>query len=245
MSADASRFEFKYRITPHTYYALRNALAAHMRRDYFTERASGCRYFVRSLYYETAAHDIYAQKMSGDFARVKYRLRSYGKSADPRQPIRAELKVRRGEALSKYQCFVSMDEYEQFIRQQYWGARAHPVLDEFARGVHLLGLQPAVLVDYHREGFEARDGSRVRVTFDHKVGSTQATSLFPVGEPFFRVHHPGEVVLEIKFRHDPPRWLGPLVRAYGLRLVANSKFTQGIEVGRRDRCYPNGVLVVR
>jgi len=243
---EAGRFEFKYRISYHEYYALRNALAPHMRRDFFTEQASTRGYFVRSLYYETADNQIYAQKMSGDYSRVKYRLRSYHDQPDPALPIRAELKVRRGESLSKYQQFITLDDYTSFLCSKNWGtAPADPVLTEYARGVRLLGLQPSVLIDYHREGYEARDAGGVRLTFDHGVRSAHASSLFPEREAFFRIHHPNEVVLEIKFRNAPPRWLMPLVKRHGLRLVANSKFTQGIEAGRRDRYYPNGVLVVR
>jgi hypothetical protein len=243
---EAGRFEFKYRISCREYYAVRCAIAQYMRRDFHTLRAGGDRgYFVRSLYYETADYGVYAQKMAGNGNRAKYRLRSYEDAPSDGLSIRAEIKVRKGESLAKYQAFVPFRQYLRFLRCKDWEEADHPVLEEFSRGVHLAGLHPCVLVDYHREGYESRGNDGVRITFDHAVRSAQADCLFPVPKPFFRVHHSHEVVLEIKFRQAPPDWLKCIVQAYGLRLVANSKFTQGIEVGRRDRCPPNGILIVR
>lgn len=246
LSQKSGRFEFKYRITPLQYYAIRNAIAPYMRHDTYTAKRPERRYLVRSLYYETDSFHIYAEKMAGDHGRVKYRLRSYSDTRRVDLSVRVEMKVRRGESLSKYQCFVPFEEYEHFIRHKQWmNPHVDPVLEEFARGVHLMALQPSVLVDYYREAFASRMDDGLRLTFDHQVRSAQADQLYPQPAPFSRVHHSGEVVLEVKYRLKPPSWLKHIIHGYGLRLVANSKFTQGIEAGRRDRHYPNGVLVVR
>lgn len=242
----AGRHECKYRISPQQYLAMRSAVFRYMRLDRYTARAQTKGYVVRSLYYDTAEYRVYAEKLAGDCARVKYRLRSYSLEDTDSAPVRVEMKVRRGEALAKYQHFVSKDQYARFLSQQDWGEDVdHPVLTEYARGVRLLNLQPVVLVEYEREGFESKMNDGVRLTFDHHVRSARASALFPAPRPFFRVHHIHEVVLEVKFKQTPPIWLKPLVQAYGLRLVANSKFTQGIEVARPDRCHPQGVVVVR
>lgn len=127
-----------------------------------------------------------------------------------------------------------------------WGGEPmHPVMEEFARGVHLMGLEPCVLVDYHREGYASRFGDDIRMTFDRHVQSVASRTLFPGPGAFFRLHHTHEVVLEVKFRQKPPLWLKPIVQQHGLRLVANSKFTQAMEAARQDHVYPGGVLVVR
>ncbi len=241
----SGRFENKYRILLQAYLALRNAITPHMRTDRYTRLAGRDGYFVRSLYFETLDNAIYTQKMAGDCDRVKYRLRSY--TADPScsPPIRVEMKVRRGESLSKYHTFVDYALYKDFIARRTWGENHDVVLEEFARGVYLSCLQPFVLIDYTREGYESRYGDGVRLTFDHAVRSTQAKCLFPEPKPFFRVHHSREVVLEIKYKLAPPAWLREIVQGHGLRLVANSKFTQGIEAGRRERCNADGILIVR
>lgn len=243
--AATGRFEFKYRISNIEYNIIRNAITPYMKADYFTNNAGNRGYFVRSLYYETRNYNIYSQKMAGDCSRVKYRLRSYCENPDNDMKIRVELKVRRGESLSKYQTFVSLGQYYDFKTYKYWNDDNDPVLEEFARGVHLLDLQPSVLVDYFREGYESRFNDGIRLTFDHGVQSARSKDLFPEKKPFFKVHHSYEVVLEIKFRGKLPFWLKKIIKGYGLRLVANSKFTQGIEVGTQDRFYPNGILIVR
>lgn len=242
----AERFEFKYRVPRCHYHAIRNAIRPFMKQDYYTQRSNGDGYFVRSLYYESPSGRIYAEKLSGDCARVKYRLRSYTDQPNSATIIRAEMKVRRGETLSKYNEFVPVEVAHNFIERKCWGNhKIIPILEEFARGVHLQCLNPTILIDYWREGYESRLDDDVRLTFDHRVCSAHERVLFPVHHPFFRVHHQGEIVLEIKYRKMMPEWIGPIIRAFGLRTVANSKFTQGIEVGRRDRHFPGGVQVVR
>lgn len=239
------RFENKYRISKDSYHAIRNALTPHMRPDVYTSLSGRDGYFVRSLYFETFHHFIYAQKMAGDSDRVKYRLRSYSADAGSCSKVRVEMKVRRGESLSKYHTFVDYAQYTRFMETRDWGGAMDDTLEEFSRGMYLFCLRPSVLVDYEREGYESRYRDGVRVTFDHAVRSTHANTLFPDPLPFSRVHHSGEIVLEIKYQVAPPLWLRDIVQRYGLRLVANSKFTQGIEVGRRERYYPSGVIIVR
>lgn len=241
----AGRSEYKYRIRIDEYLALRNALRPHMRMDRFTRAAPGKGYLVRSLYYETPADTLYAQKEAGDSARVKYRLRAYTDTPACAPPIRVEMKVRRGELLFKHSVFVPHEAYAGFIQTNQWAEMSDPVLEEFAHGVRRLSLAPYVLIDYHREGYASRYRDGLRVTFDHGVSSAHAKELFPERHHFFRTHHEREIVLEIKFPGVLPEWFRPLVCAFGLRQVANSKFSQGVEVGRRDRVYLDGVVVVR
>ena len=89
------------------------------------------------------------------------------------------------------------------------------------------------LVEYYREGFSAVPPFSLRVTFDHKVRSTRAASLFPV-RSFFRYHNRGAIIFEIKCNKSQPGWLYQLVKVHGLRIVANSKFAQAIEVSRPE-----------
>ncbi len=97
-----ARFEWKYRLVPRQALAIRNAIAPFMRSDAFTDAARPQKgYFVRSLYFETWHHALYAQKSAGDYARVKYRFRVYCADASSAPPVRVEMKVRRGEALAK------------------------------------------------------------------------------------------------------------------------------------------------
>ncbi len=239
------RFEWKYRLDIQQYYRLRSALVPYVEPDPYTRRAPDGRYLVRSLYYDTYDYQLFDQKMAGDSQRVKFRLRTYDDQPRHNTAIKVELKVRTADAMKKYTASVSIDDYWHFQRHRYWPADDHPVLNEFARGVQLRALQAQVLIDYRRQGFQDRSREGIRVTFDHRVCSLTSGTLFPVGEPFFRQHHPLGVVFEVKCRHQRPAWLRRLVQAHGLRVIANSKFTQGIQSARHDLYRPDGVVVIR
>ena len=240
-----SRIELKYRI--HYYYQylqIKNYLAAYMTRDHYTLIYPGQGYLVRSLYFDTYDYQAYHEKMAGDNERTKFRIRSYTPRIKPGCPIRVELKMRQGEHMIKRSSFVGFDEYDHFVSTRHWPPTTDPVLIEFERQLQQRSLLPQVLVQYQREGFESKAGSDLRVTFDHQVKSAHVSSLNE-DDCFFRTHLPGTVIMEIKFKTNFPDWLSRLVRLYGLRVMANSKFTQAIQVARHDLYHPGGVVVLR
>jgi len=238
------RIESKYRISYFQYLKLRYAIIPYMKKDRFTLKAPGKGYLVRSLYYDTYDYRAYHEKMSGDCDRIKFRLRSYSEVLDNNTIIRAELKVRKANIVEKHSAFITTDEYRFFLKHRCWPSHDNSILTEFERYLHLQELRPQVLIAYEREGYESRNHDDVRVTFDHRVRSAQADKLFQ-NHLFFKVHHPHGVVLEIKFKDEFPEWLKLLAQSYGLKVIANSKFTQGIQVARHDLHHPDGIVVVR
>jgi hypothetical protein len=42
-----------------------------------------------------------------------------------------------------------------------------------------------------------------------------------------------------------PTWLEKLVRGHGLKVIANSKYTQSIQIARHDLHHPHNVILVR
>ena len=171
--------------------------------------------------------------MNGDCDRVKLRIRAYNDNPSQAMQLRAELKARKGMAMEKHNSWVNYGAYEAFMASWHWPEQRDPVLDEFERYVHLKTQRPKIIVEYRREGYSPRGSEGVRVTFDHQVRSARAEVLFPEF-PFFRKHHPGWVVFEIKCKKLQPPWLRELVQQQGLRITANSKYVQGIEVARPD-----------
>lgn len=239
-----SRFELKYRLTYFQYLKIRNAIRPYMVMDTYTRGAPNSRYLVRSLYFDTGDYQAYEQKMSGDCDRVKFRLRTYGIEDTERNPVRVELKLRQGNRMVKKSVFVPGDEYRYFIRHRHWRDLHNPVTTEFERQTLTKGLSPVVLIEYEREGYQTRLNSGVRVTFDHDVRSAHARTLFPE-RPFFQVLMPKSVILEIKFKNNLPGWLNGLVRSQGLKVIANSKYTQGLQVARHNLHHPEKVILVR
>jgi len=230
------RFELKYRLTPTQYHMLKSALVPYMEPDQYTRGADHGRYLVRSLYFDTDTYRAYHEKLAGDFSRVKMRLRSYH-DTDEGTPVRVELKTRRGLVMEKHRCFVSASDCDFFFEEWHWPATDDPVLVEFERLLHLGARRPKVLVEYKREGLEDRSGGDLRITFDHDVRSASASSIFP-DRPFFRDHHLHQIIMEVKFRLPPSSWLTALVKRYGLKFVANSKYTRAVEVSQPDVIVP-------
>lgn len=239
-----TRFELKYRLTYFQYLKVRNAIKPYMTIDDFSRRARTNRYLVRSLYFDTPGYHAYEQKMNGDCDRVKFRLRTYTSKNNASNPIRVELKLREGNLTIKKSVFVPNDEYQHFMARHHWQNFQDPVTTEFERQSLSQGLNPVILVEYDREGYNTRFSSDLRITFDHQVRSAHTKTLFPE-HTFFQTLMPRSVVLEIKFKESLPFWLSGLVRSQGLKVIANSKYTQGLQVARHHLHHPENVILVR
>lgn len=227
------RFEYKYRLTYQQYYRIRNAIVLYMKKDRYTIAASSGRYLVRSLYFDSYNLKNYEEKVNGDRDRVKLRIRTYSAKPDKNINLRTELKARKGMIVEKYNSWVSLPDYQAFMSSWHWSDQSDAVLAEFERYILLKNQQPKIIVEYDREGYAARRGEEVRVTFDHKVRSANAKTLFPE-MPFFRKHYPGYIVFEVKCIKVQPPWLRELVMQHGLRITTNSKYVQGLEAARTD-----------
>ncbi len=222
------RYESKYRLTHQQYFQVKNAFVPYLQQDGYTKAAPSQKYLVRSLYFDTFDYQTYYEKLSGNYSRIKYRIRTYASSLNENTVIRVELKVRQGEKTIKYGDFVSPEEFQTFMKTRHWHSDK-PALIEFERYTLTRLLQPKLLVEYRREGFTTRDPSSVRVTFDHQMRSAQSKTLFPK-TPFFHKHNASLIVLEIKHRDQQPDWLKAIIQQHGLKIVANSKYCQGIDI---------------
>lgn len=241
---DCSRFELKYRIHYQDYLKIRNALRIYMKKDIFTMKAKGNGYLVRSLYFDSDDYASYHEKMDGNNERVKLRIRSYEKKPNKKSPIRVELKMKKRDLVIKRSTFVSFDEYLYFMQKGHWKNTDNTTLREFERYRLSKQHNAKVLIEYYREGYETKLKNGLRITFDHRVKSFHSKELFP-DYGFFREHNPHLVIMEIKFTDDLPDWVKGLVHTYGLKTIANSKFTQGIQAARNDLYHPGGVVVIR
>jgi len=231
------RFEYKYRVSPAQYFALKAAIRPYTRQDAYSLIAPQGRYLVRSLYFDSPDLRAYQEKVDGDCDRVKLRIRTYARSLAEKPDLRVEMKARKGMSMEKHGAFISADQYTAFMRSGSWAATDVPVLLEFERYQRLKGLVPLIVVEYRREGFIARGQQGLRLTFDHQVCCARADSLFPPA-PVFRALRRGAIIFEIKCDKSQPAWLRTLVQAHGLRIMANSKFAQGIEAARPELVQP-------
>lgn len=224
-----SRRELKYRLDMKQYYQVLHALSPYMREDRYTRLSGHDKgYLVRSIYFDTFEYLAYREKDNGEHSRVKLRIRAYTDKPDGSARLSVEFKTRTGSTMKKYSTFVTLDEYWAFMGSWHWTDLSDEVLTEFERLVHLKAFRPKTIVEYRRQGFEAIDGSGLRLTMDHGVRSAAGHCLFQE-DLFFREHCPGTVIFEIKTGHDEPGWLYHVVKKMGLKAVSNSKYAQSIE----------------
>jgi hypothetical protein len=234
---ETSRFERKYRLPFNHYFCIKSSLYPYLRKDLYTHGAPGNKYLVRSLYFDTFDYRLFNEKINGNCHRTKFRIRTYGTSVEDQPDIRVEIKIRQADLTTKYGAYITKEDYESFIRNRHWDNRNDPVLVEFERQSHRLNLVPRTLVEYQREGFHTNDGDNIRITFDHRIKSAPASTLFPENV-FWHIHHNQMVVMEIKHQETVPVWLNRIIREYGLKLVANSKFVLGTQASRPDVIFP-------
>ena len=233
-----TRFERKYRCTYAQYYAIKSAIYPYIQQDSYTRRAPKHKYLVRSLYYDTPYYQIYFEKAGGNSDRLKYRIRTYSASRDDQPDIRVEMKIREANLTKKYGAYTTIDDCDHFLAHRHWQNQNDPVLEEFERHIHLMNLAPKTLVEYQREGYQTRDGSGTRITFDHRIRSGFSRELFPK-KIMWHVHHEQMVVFEIKHTNTLESWFHRIVKTHGLTLVSNSKFAFGIQASQHDLIFPS------
>jgi SPX domain protein involved in polyphosphate accumulation len=240
MTRLTTRFERKYLIDQAQYHQVRNELQLQMTTDGYTRQGGGS-YLVRSLYYDTRDFSAFHERSDGNFGRIKLRVRSYCERADPDQPISVEIKTKKGNAMEKFACLVGLNDYLAFQRSLHWACPGNEVTSEFERLYRVRLMVPVLLIQYRREGYRTRDGSPLRVTLDQNVSSARASRLFPE-QLLLKPHRPKNVVLEIKSTAAcEPEWLQRIVRKHGLKMTANSKYVQGIEIIRPNMVTPRPV----
>ncbi len=244
LDIEGARFELKYRVFYHDYLKIINALSLYMEKDEFTKKANGKGYLVRSLYYDTDDYHSYHDKMAGNNERVKLRIRSYSEKPGDENVIRVELKKRKRNLVVKRGTIIKYWEYRKFMRCRHWDNEGDQILSEFENHLHSKLYNPKIIIEYQREAYRTKVKDDLRITFDHKVKSSHSKELFPK-HSYYREHNPNAVVMEIKFKEELPIWIRTLVHDYGLKVIANSKFTQGIQASRHDLYHPGGVVVIR
>ena len=235
---ESSRFERKYRCPLNQYLAIRSSLYPFLKNDHFTKRTPDNKYLVRSLYFDTFDYRLFQEKINGNSNRIKFRIRTYSNSPKNEPDIRVEIKVRQANLTTKYGAYINLSNCCSFINSRNWDNKNDPILIEFERQVHKLNLIPKTLVEYEREGFHTIDGNNIRITFDHRIRSTSAKDLFPENI-FWHLHYDQMVVLEIKYQETIPNWLNQIIKNHKLKLVANSKFVNGIHASCPDLIYPS------
>ncbi len=220
-----SRFEIKYLIPHELKVAITRTVLAYTRLD--RHARTGGSYPVRSLYFDTARFHAYHEKIDGLLNRSKFRVRTYGNTAEA---LFLEHKERFNNRILKRRDPLSEEAYRVLLR----GIRPGP--DEtgeawqafWAHGA-LAHLKPVLCIDYQRKSLVGKTDPRLRVTMDQELTVRRARNL-EESTTLFPVLSKRDCVLEIKFNDRCPVWVKHLAHTYSLQDQAYSKYCMGLQV---------------
>ncbi len=225
------RFEHKYVVDLATADRFRCLIEEAMVPDPHAEDGS---YRVQSLYYDSAEHRAYYEKLDGVDRRFKIRLRGYGPR--PEQEVTTfflEAKHRQGQRLGKTRLALPASRVPELVAgpslrlANDLGTEPSEAASILEGLIHLEPLFPVCVVVYVRQPFVSRIDPTLRVTFDREL-EVGGPLTFPMaaGERGMTVLPRDLCVLEIKFHWAMPLWILEACRELGLLQRRYSKYCQ-------------------
>ncbi|MBQ9605976.1 MAG: polyphosphate polymerase domain-containing protein [Lachnospiraceae bacterium] len=190
------RHEYKY-IEPEL-----RLKAAELRLDTFMKKDSHTGdkgfYSIRSLYFDDYFDSFLMENIDGVDEREKWRIRIYDRSSDF---ISLERKSRKADLISKDSCRISKDTFAKIMDGTVRVEDDNPpLLNVFIVTIRTKALHPAVIVEYERTPFAAKEGN-TRITFDRNIrSSSELDALLADRELASRpVLETGQNLLEVKY----------------------------------------------
>jgi hypothetical protein len=214
--------ELKFVVEPDVAVKIRHWARTHLDPDAHGRGPFGDEYHTTSVYFDTAAYDVFHRR--GSFGRSKYRIRRYGDE----ETVFLERKMRQPAVLAKRRTSLSLTALSQLTDSAvgadwpgYW----------FHRRVTARRLQPVCQVAYSRMARSVmRNGEQARLTLDCDLQA------LPASDVRFSRHSdvpamvamPGRLILELKYRGVPPAIFRQLVEEFALAPQAASKYRLGV-----------------
>lgn len=221
-----SRYEIKYLLPPEVRVAVHHDLEAFMDRDTHATNAPGT-YDVSTLYFDTPGRACFFEKIDGVAHRTKFRLRRYGDAA---AGMRLEKKEKHVDRIVKHRVTLDESAYDSLFRGVYCHALdGNAVYNAFWAHRARFALQPWIVVDYTRSAFTDRTDRAVRATIDLDLRAYSARRFEQRLCSEVDALPKGTAILELKWDRGFPVWLQQLVRKFGLRHAAISKYCLGID----------------
>ncbi len=200
-------------------------------------------YQVNSLYFDTARLNDYFERLDQAKVRDRLRVRTYD-GPEARRPIFLENKRKSGRMVIKHRSrLCDSRQWLEYAEPRPWlglnrsaGGTHDYAASVFEQLVEGGQRRPVSTVRYEREAFVPRglDPGRIRLTLDHDVRATVATTAHDLFAPSeVRLIPPDWTVMELKFERFAPAWMNMLRRELALSAVPVSKF--GLSVARCHR----------
>jgi hypothetical protein len=245
----AQRYELKFPIDA----AIKDAILARGRHALSADaHGMDAIYRVSSQYFDTRDFACYREKIDGERARRKFRLRYYTIDPNGDPPVR--------DAYLEIKHRINNTVYKERIRLTDHGAsailadtsqlrsieqHAHAAelgkavtIDAIKRAAAVPGFHAVHVISYLREAWEGSVDRRARLTFDAGCRVYRPDAYLDAGGlTGTPIVAPDRLIAEVKFDHAVPRWLRDIVAELGLKARRFSKYASGVEAlglaGRR------------
>lgn len=229
-----NRFELKYLLSLKQAERFKTGLKSYLIPD--EHGNSEGRYPLTSLYFDSADHRCYWEKIDGLYSRRKLRIRSYEpwQTLTADTPVFVEIKQRIDRVTQKRRAQLPYQQALQFCctgSLPFYDARDEATIHEVSAFITDYRLQPVSIVRYDRQAYVGTNYDiGLRVTFDTQI-SSQPYPLDMQNESAGLLIVPADMtVMEIKVNERIPYWLTELVAFHNLKMIRMSKYCLGMEV---------------
>jgi len=215
------RHEWKHEINYADLLTLRARLRAVMQPDV---HASGGRYEIRSIYFDTPTDKALREKIDGVNQREKFRIRFYNGDTSF---ISLEKKSKINGLCAKESCLISAEEAQRLADGDLaWMMESgRPLCQELYTKMLVQRLRPKTIVDYTREPFVFPAGN-VRVTLDYNIRTGDFRTDFLNPETLTLPAGQSPIILEVKWDEFLPDIIREAVSIPGRHVSAFSKYAQ-------------------
>ncbi len=244
------RYEVKYIITREQQKRVLEGMEAYMKED------EHGRSQIQSLYYDTPDSILARRSLDKPMYKEKLRLRSYGIANDDTQ-VFVEIKKKFDGVVYKRRVGMKLPQSRVFLPGSFTGTpgAARFLQKSFRDGLkagsskaqivkeieyflgYYKGIRPAMMLQYERDAFYAKDDHEFRITFDDNI--RWRTDNLRLDKGYFgnRLLDPGYVLMEVKVGAAMPEWFVKILTQNRIYKTSFSKYGTAylIDNGLADR----------
>lgn len=244
------RYEVKYIITRKQQSRILKGMAEHMIED------EHGRSQIQSLYYDTPDGILARRSLDKPMYKEKLRLRSYGIASDDTQ-VFVEIKKKFDGIVYKRRVgmllplsraflphsFTGTPQAARFLTKSLWdnlkpGSSKAQIVKEIDYFIqNYKGIAPAMMLQYERDAFYAKDDHEFRITFDDNIRWRTNDLRLDKGYYGNRLLDPEYVLMEVKVGEAMPAWFVKLLTENRICKTSFSKYGTAylIDNGLADR----------
>lgn len=185
------------------------------------------KYSIHSLYFDDYRNSCARDNAYGIEKRYKWRIRYYD---GPHRSLHLELKEKRYGRCHKSSCPLTKKQLEAILDKRehelIWTAK-QKLLKRFCTEIMTRRFEPKVIIHYERTAY-VEPITNIRITFDQNISASNEFDRFVNGDyTKYPLQEKGQHILEVKFDHILPGYIGNIINSHHFKQIAFSKYYLG------------------